>query len=209
MRLSLPRFSKSQTNLTSLYERAAESWQRGMSSLGFDAAYAGLAGQVAGPPRRMIDVGCGTGALAGAMIKAAGAPATLDLLDASRAMLDQAARHVPGDAHLWEGLLGDARVPQGVYSHVLCAHVIEHLDDPDPAFDWLHSLLEPGGTLVLAMSRPHWCTALIRWRWGNRAYRPEAVRAMLAKAGFTDIRTHPFSAGPPARVSCGYTARRG
>ncbi|MFL4470877.1 hypothetical protein ACERZ8_13650 [Tateyamaria armeniaca] len=60
----------------------------------------------------------------------------------------------------------------------------------------------------MAISKPHWCTALVRWRWGNAAYPPEHSRAMLERAGFTDIITHPFRTGPPSRVSCGYIARR-
>ena len=66
----------------------------------------------------------------------------------------------------------------------------------------------PGGRLVLALSKPHWCTALVRWRWGNAAYTPDHAKTMLAQAGFTHITAHPFPSGPPSRVSHGYIARR-
>ncbi|MEP4335214.1 MAG: class I SAM-dependent methyltransferase, partial [Roseobacter sp.] len=62
--------------------------------------------------------------------------------------------------------------------------------------------------IVMAISKPHWCTALVRWRWGNAAYSPQKARDMLVRAGFRDICAYPFAKGPPSRVSHGYTARR-
>ncbi|KNG92418.1 class I SAM-dependent methyltransferase [Pseudaestuariivita atlantica] len=212
MRLSLPRLRSGQSSLTALYDRAASGWQAGLASLGFDAAYATLctSAKVGDKPIRALDAGCGTGALARAFATRTVRPLTLDLLDPAPAMLDEATARLTDSGtplgQVWCGLLEDPRVPEGAYSHVLCAHVIEHLDDPDPALRWLRARLARGGQLVLAVSKPHWCTALVRWRWGNRAFRPADVTARLTAAGFLGITTVPFPSGPPSRVSCGYVA---
>lgn len=191
-----------------IYDAAATGWQDGITRLGFLDAYAQL--MQATPPiarARVMDVGTGTGAFAAAWIAAQGAPHQLTLLDLSPAMLEAAAARLPAARSIAApvGATLAETPPQDV---ILCAHVIEHLDDPARALTWLHDHLKPGGLLVLALSQPHWCTALVRWRWGNAAYAPDTARQMLSSAGFTEIVTHPFTSGPPSRVSCGYIARR-
>ncbi|WP_299625746.1 methyltransferase domain-containing protein [uncultured Tateyamaria sp.] len=208
----LARFDRPRTAATGVmqrvYDRAASGWQDGIAQLGFLAAYDHLMAQVdlARPAQRVLDVGTGTGAFATAWTAHHGQPKHLTLMDISPAMLDIAAARLPY-ADTQANALGDKvqTPPQDV---VLCAHVIEHLDDPSLALTWLFDRLTPGGTLVLAMSRPHWCTALVRWRWGNAAYTPTQATQMLRAAGLQDITPHRFPGGPPARVSCGYTARR-
>ena len=191
-----------------IYDTAATGWQDGITRLGFLDAYAQL--MQATPPTkraRVMDVGTGTGAFAAAWIAAQGAPRQLTLLDLSPAMLEAAAARLPAARSIAApvGATLAETPPQDV---ILCAHVIEHLEDPARALTWLHDHLKPGGLLVLALSQPHWCTALVRWRWGNAAYAPDTARQMLSSAGFTEIATHPFTSGPPSRVSCGYIARR-
>ncbi|WP_299591730.1 class I SAM-dependent methyltransferase [uncultured Tateyamaria sp.] len=208
-RFDRPRSPARPGALQSIYDAAATGWQDGISRLGFLSAYADLmsaAPQIETRPR-VLDVGTGTGAFAQAWLDAHDAPATLTLTDISQAMLDTALARLPG-ANAFAAPLGaalDQLPPQDV---VLCAHVVEHLDDPQAALAWLHGQLAPGGMLVLALSRPHWCTALVRWRWGNAAYTPVQARNMLEAAGFTDIIPHPFKSGPPSRVSHGYIAVR-
>lgn len=192
-----------------IYDAAATGWQDGITRLGFLDAYAQLmqAAPAATRAPRVMDVGTGTGAFAAAWIEAHGTPRALTLLDLSPAMLETAADRLP-TARCIAAPIGATLAEVPPQDVILCAHVIEHLDDPAAALEWLHRHLAPGGRLVLALSKPHWCTALVRWRWGNAAYDPDTARAMLAEVGFTDIIVHPFSSGPPSRVSCGYTARR-
>jgi len=195
--------------LQSIYDAAATGWQDGISKLGFLSAYAELMQQTPSPPAkaRVMDVGTGTGAFVRAWIDAHGAPDRLTLTDISQPMLDAAAHRLP-QAKCIATPLGADLPDLPAQDVVLCAHVIEHLDDPQASLVWLHDRLTPGGTLIMAISKPHWCTALVRWRWGNAAFTPDAARTMLARAGFTDIAGHPFSSGPPSRVSHGYIARR-
>ena len=209
-RFDTPRPAKRGGTLARIYDAAETGWQDGISKLGFIEAYEGLmrtCPNPAGPRPRVLDVGTGTGAFASAWISAHGPPRTLTLTDISPAMLASATSRLPGARAIHASLgtpLSDVP-PQDV---VLCAHVIEHLDDPVAALGWLFDRLTPGGQLVMAISKPHWCTALVRWCWGNAAYPPQRVQDMLTRAGFCDIRYYPFAKGPPSRVSHGYTARR-
>ncbi|WP_299042460.1 class I SAM-dependent methyltransferase [uncultured Tateyamaria sp.] len=207
-RFDRPRPAAQAGALQAIYDAAATGWQDGISKLGFVTAYAELMQATAHrPARHVLDVGTGTGAFANAWVAARGHPDALTLTDISPAMLGAATKRLP-TASTRVAAIGDpleGLPPQDV---VLCAHVVEHLENPASALRWLHDRLAPGGMLVLALSRPHWCTALVRWRWGNAAYAPTEARTMLAQAGFTDIALHPFTKGPPSRVSHGYIAHR-
>lgn len=209
-RFDTPRPAKGRGTLARIYDAAETGWQDGISKLGFVEAYEGLMAQCprpAAPQPKVMDVGTGTGAFASAWISAHGAPGTLTLTDISPAMLASATTRLPQARAIHAGLGAEMPdvPPQDV---VLCAHVIEHLDDPASAQRWLFERLGPGGRLVMAISKPHWCTALVSWRWGNAAYPPQKAQDMLARVGFRDINAHPFAKGPPSRVSHGYSARR-
>lgn len=208
-RFDRPRTAAHAGTLQAIYDKAATSWQDGISKLGFLGAYADLMQAVATPAvsPNVLDVGTGTGAFAHAWVTEHGMPDRLSRTDISPAMLDTARGRLPGAATQIAplGALLPHLPPQDV---VLCAHVIEHLEDPQTALGWLHDRLAPGGLLLLALSRPHWCTALVRWRWGNAAFTPNQAQEMLCHSGFTDIVLHPFTSGPPSRVSHGYIARR-
>ncbi|MEO0381674.1 MAG: methyltransferase [Pseudomonadota bacterium] len=210
-RFDTPRPPRGQGTLSNIYDAAVTGWQDGISKLGFIEAYADLMTHTRAPDTaqpKVMDVGTGTGAFARAWVNEHGAPGTLTLTDISASMLRAAAERLPGSTAI-QAPLGAQDLtnlpPQDV---ILCAHVIEHLDDPHNAIAWLHDRLRPGGQLVMAISKPHWCTALVRWRWGNAAYTPAQAKSMLARAGFSDIHVHPFCKGPPSRVSSGYVARR-
>lgn len=199
--------------LTALYDRAAEGWQAGIERLGYGQAYAELCEKAVAchalpAGARVLDAGTGTGALAAALKGAAPVPLGFDLLDTSADMLDQARGNLADARQCLVGAVGSAPLDAQAYDVVLCGHVIEHCDDPQEALDWLIDRLRSGGLLVLCVSKPHWCTALVRWRWGNKAYRPDVVTPMLAAAGATDIDVLRHASGPPSRISCGYLATR-
>lgn len=189
------------------YDRAASGWASRIARLGYPEAYGHLAARAGLPARvdRVLDAGCGTGAFARAVARHVEIGA-VDLLDNSNEMRSEARRRlalsaVPTGRAF--AALHDEAVPPGAYGIVLAAHLVEHLDDPAGALAWLATRCAAGGTLLLAVSHPHWCTALVRLVWGHRAYRAGTVTDWAHRAGL-GVRMVRFPAGPPRRTSMGY-----
>jgi len=102
------------------------------------------------PPRRILDLGAGTGLLARGVL-AARPQAELVLLDAAPAMLDEA-RATLGDRVAYHvGDLADP-LPAGPWDAVVSALAAHHLDDPGKRdlFARAHDALAPGGVFVNA-----------------------------------------------------------
>lgn len=201
-------------DLTASYDTAASGWHEAVGRLGYGAAYDLLlrdAGQLLpSGPLTVLDAGCGTGALSLALLRAAPRPMALTLLDPSQGMLDEATARLSGPALTTKaitGKIGAASLSTSPFDVVLCAHVLEHCPDPLAAATWLRARLTPGGTAFFSISRPHWCTALLRWKWGHKAMAPDDGAALLRAAGFGAVEVVRYASGPPARTSCGYIAR--
>ncbi|WP_299424455.1 class I SAM-dependent methyltransferase [uncultured Shimia sp.] len=198
--------------LSSLYAQFSHRWHSDITRLGYPAAYDDLIAAL--PPLKthptVLDAGCGTGALAQAWLKTNLPHSALHMLDSSEDMLSQARDNLSQVPYttFHQDTLGSTAVPENSCDLLLSAHVIEHLDTPQDGLRWFASRLRKGGQIALSVSKPHWCTALVRWRWGHKAFTPSDVHAMLTATGFTNIQAVPFSKGPPSRTSCGYIATR-
>lgn len=212
----LTRFFRSQRPaLQDLYAGVAEKWQSGIDRLGFPGAYRSLMHEerrnrpdnfTAG---KIADIGTGSGAFARAYLEAGNQPTQITLSDNCDEMLPIARDNLSdsqAEILCLSSALGED-LPES-YDILLCAHVVEHTPDAGHAFRWLHDQLRPGGRLILSLSKPHWCTALVRWRWGHKAYTPNETREMLSAAGFSHVQIIPYRSGPPSRVSCGYIAQK-
>lgn len=206
--------TQSRSSLNDLYDKASLNWQAAIDRLGYPEAYAqlialGLGTVELSEPLTVLDVGAGTGAFTTELLRSAAAVERVDLLDPSTKMLGAAQNRVR--QHIQDvtpilGGIGSTDVVNGIYDLVLCSHVIEHVDDVPSSLAWLRSCLKPKGVLLLVVSKPHWCTALIRLRWGNAAFKPPVISGLLSETGFSLIDTVPFRKGPPSRTSCGYLA---
>lgn len=206
-------------SLAARYDAAAFDWHRKITRLGYPGAYLSLAQAAAarigparpGAPLRVLDAGAGTGAFSLAFARTRTEPLALDLLDRSAPMLARAEAHLAEAGlacRLLAGGLGERPLEDGAYDVVLCSHLVEHLPDPATGLAALREALRPGGALLLVVSRPHWCTALLRFVWGHRALADAEVAILLARAGFADPLRHAFPAGPPSRTSRGHVATR-
>lgn len=185
------------------YNAAAPNWRRMLEVHGFPAAYRQLADYAPkSRARRMIDVGAGTGELSKAYCEARQRPVEHILLDRAQSMLDQAQSSFPA-ADIVQRDLSEFE-PDQPFDLTLCAHVVEHCPDPQLAFEHLARITEPGGTLLLAISRPHLCQVFIWLKWRHRWFDAEKVRRMGAAAGLKLRFVVPFESGVPARVSQGY-----
>ncbi|KMW59893.1 Methyltransferase [Candidatus Rhodobacter oscarellae] len=199
-------------DLEAKYSAAAPRWADKMRLLGYYDAYLGLLSSQnfrVPPGHRVLDIGCGTGAFAEAWVAIQGAEQSVALLDPSQAMLDHAAgalaRRGVTTTLLPETL--ETHSPAQPYHCLLAAHVIEHAADPVAALRQMRRLVSAEARLWLAVSKPHWCNAIIWFQWRHRAYRPERVAAMLAEAGWALEVEYAFPSGPPSRTSRGYLAK--
>lgn len=201
--------------LNRLYARFAGKWHNAVLRLGYLDAYRLLIqfdkDRRVGSAEYVLDVGTGTGALAMTFLEQFPDIKSLSLLDASPEMLQEALLNLVDatcEVQIITGLLGTKQIEYSSIDTLLCAHVIEHTPDPLESLQWFHKILRPKGIILLSVSKPHWCTSLVRWRWGHQAFLPEQTCEMLLKAGFTDIDTIAYLSGPPGRTSCGFRARK-
>jgi tRNA (cmo5U34)-methyltransferase len=180
----------------------------------FDAFYGNAIDAIAligGAPKRVLDLGAGTGLLAGKVAERHPA-AELVLVDGAPAMLDEARAALP-QATVHVADLGDP-LPAGAYCAVVSALAIHHLDDDGKRdlFARVLAALKPGGIFVNAeqvaaptprheahwtawhreralaagASEDEWAAAVARMAFDRRATAEDQL-AWLRAAGFADV----------------------
>jgi malonyl-CoA O-methyltransferase len=110
-----------------------------------------LLGDVAGLD--VIDIGCGTGRHA---VRLARAGARVTAVDFASGMVDQA-RHKPGwDAvrFVHHDLARPLPLPDSSFDRVLCALVLDHIQDLDGLFREFARLCRSGGAVVISSMHP-------------------------------------------------------
>jgi demethylmenaquinone methyltransferase/2-methoxy-6-polyprenyl-1,4-benzoquinol methylase len=143
--------------LMKVLESAPSRYEQGIRLLTLgqvDRAYDRLAAHVQ-PGDRVLDIGCGTGALT---VRAALRGASVKGIDVSILMLDQARENVErsGVAERVElaemGVAELDREPEGAYQVVLCGLCLSELTARERTFALAQAyrLLEPGGLLLVA-----------------------------------------------------------
>jgi SAM-dependent methyltransferase len=109
-----------------------------------------LAGSVAG--RRVLDAGCGAGALSAELVERGAAVVGID---SSRALLQLAAERLGDTAQLVHGDLRDP-LPFGdrAFDLVAASLVLHYLPDWNPTLRQFHRILGPAGRLVISTHHP-------------------------------------------------------
>ena len=134
----------------------------------------------AGPFRRALDAGCGTGVCCPALAERSRQVIGLDLSFGSL----RTAASLFGVRACHASVL-ELPLPSSSFDLVFCWGVIHHTSDPIRALDELVRVLEPGGTLVVAVYLRTWLTPvheLARWACLRlpRAWRPVVVRGVAS-----------------------------
>jgi tRNA (cmo5U34)-methyltransferase len=119
----------------------------------FDAFYGTAVdalGLLAGPPKRILDLGAGTGLLS-RLVAQAQPQAALTLLDGSPKMLDQARTALGDRADYVVADLSDS-LPEGRWCAIVSALAIHHLEHDEQAalVRRVHDALAPGGIFINA-----------------------------------------------------------
>jgi 2-polyprenyl-3-methyl-5-hydroxy-6-metoxy-1,4-benzoquinol methylase len=108
-------------------------------------------------PRKILDVGCGSGYLA-KLLKTRAPDLTVDGIDISRVALDRAKQHLH---EFWQLNIDQKDFPLGPesYDTAVCVEVLEHLYDPEHALKEIYRILQPGGRAVITVPN------LAYWRY--------------------------------------------
>ncbi len=131
------------------------------------------------PPRRALDLGCGTGVVSLALARR---DFSVVGVDHSQDMLEIAERKAAGEglAESCRFMTGDVRdVPfgDGAFDVVTCQGLLHHLEDPEPCLRELKRVLRPGGAFFLSdptSGETPVKRALVRvWRLARRKTRDE------------------------------------
>lgn len=190
-RFSVERVPLSRAELVQRYDVIASRWQGLIHRLGFAQAYQELfevlqsRGYLAGVTAsdQLLDVGVGTGALSVALQE------TLDMrlntigIDLSPAMIDVAQTALPNGRFQ----VAEATVLPFASNHfdiVLCAHVLEHLPDPEEGLKEIVRVAKRDGTIILIMTCRSLWGRWIRHKWGTTLTNHRQLLCWMERHGF-------------------------
>ncbi len=116
-------------------------------------------------PRKLLDVGCGSGYLA-KLLKARVPGLVIHGVDISTVALERARNH---SDQVWQVDLdkADVSVPSEQYDTVTCIEVLEHLYDPDHALREVARVLAPGGHAVVTVPNLAYWRYRLDLLWGR------------------------------------------
>ena len=137
------------------YEALAESYARAIDSKPENAYYEmpatlSLLPDVKG--KRVLDAGCGPGQYAEWLVEHG---AVVTAVDVSPRMVKLARKRLRGRAAVAQAdLSGPLVFPDNSFDIVLCALVLDHIEDWGAAFRQFHRVLSDGGVLVFSVLHP-------------------------------------------------------
>jgi ubiquinone/menaquinone biosynthesis C-methylase UbiE len=146
-------------------------------------------------PRRVLDVGCGTGYLLRQL--AARCPEAVELtgLDPAPAMIAAAAAAAFGNRFRWvEGTAEELPFPDGSFDLVVSTTSFDHWADQRSGLGECARVLAPGGWLVLTDLFSAWLAPTLVGSRRGKARTKRRADLMLASAGFQATRWHDVEA---------------
>jgi SAM-dependent methyltransferase len=142
-----------------------------------------------GDPRRVLDIGSGTGDLAADIVRAFPKAEVLGL-DVSEGAVDQASRKVPAARFVQRDLLRNEDadgLPRGWATHAVCSEVLEHVPEPARLLANARTYLAPGCRVIVTVPGGP-MSAFDRHIGHRRHFTPEDVRTILDEAGLETLR---------------------
>ena len=103
--------------------------------------------------------------------------------------------------NLSSGMFLENQYPEAHFDCIRLEHVFEHLLNPVDVLKKCHSMLKPGGFLVMNLPcKSSWSRSISSRHWGALEppvhifhYTPESARLMLGQAGFQSLGIKPYS----------------
>ena len=144
---------------------------------------------------RLLDIGCGTGDYLATMAKRGWQCLGCDV---SGPALSLARRKVP-NATLYHGRTEDLPFQPNSFEAVSLWHALEHLEDPPGVLRYIHDLLVPGGTMIIAVPNiDSWEARVLGKRWVEidipghlHFFSRTTLSALLERMGFECVRVRP------------------
>ena len=139
----------------------------------------------AGGPRRLLDVGVGSGDFA-ALAAERWPTAELAGVDISAAGVAIAARRVPKARMLVEDLTVSGEAPEGLggwATHAVCSEVLEHVDEPVVLLERARQMMAPGCAVVVTVPSGE-MSAFDRHIGHRRHYTGELLTEQLEAGGY-------------------------
>jgi GT2 family glycosyltransferase/2-polyprenyl-3-methyl-5-hydroxy-6-metoxy-1,4-benzoquinol methylase/glycosyltransferase involved in cell wall biosynthesis len=150
-----------------VYEREIDGGER--------TSLSALASYIA-PGARVLDLGCGSGAVGRFLARRDGQIAPIDGLTISQA---EAERARPDYRRLEVADLDQADLTQlfecGAYDVIICADVLEHVRQPSRVLHACRELLAPGGVALLSLPNAGYCGLIAELMAGEFRYREEGL----------------------------------
>ena len=201
-RISLERRPFDAEHLRTAYGHRAVSWQRTIGAFNTEDAYQtvlfealllvpALLGQ---PDLRVLDCGCGDGALTAALATLCPVPIEASLVDLSEHMLDEAAKRLANTVRSLDVRRADARAlpfPEETFDLVMCSHMLEHVGDPVAVLREMTRVLRPGGALIMVATRRSVSALPIRLAWRTHGLTSDVAADWTHAAGLTHVAALP------------------
>jgi ubiquinone/menaquinone biosynthesis C-methylase UbiE len=159
-------------------------------------------------PRRVLDVGCGTGVLLRELADRAPRAERLTGIDAAPGMIEQAVARAAADSRLifLQGTAERLPFPDASFDLVVSTTSFDHWTDQAAGLAQCRRVLEAGGHLVLTDLFSAWLFPTLIGRHRNRARTQLRATKMLAAAGFRSLAWHRLYAGIIGTVTATATA---
>jgi SAM-dependent methyltransferase len=145
------------------------------------------------PGPNVLNAGCGAGSLTFKLVDAGFRVTSTDASERFCSWVAQGLRRRGAEAanpvvHAAFGA-GDLPLEPASFDAVICAEVLEHLDDDAGALAQMARVLRPGGLVVVSVpANPYRYDWTDRWAGHRRRYTPEQLGEHIARAGLVEVR---------------------